>query len=137
MSRTYLYQALVQDANSVVSGSLGDLGIKGGNVYAGEVDSPEGDAFLILRFGPVSPGIGPVNIGPAFVWAYRRDSADYLELDVVLKRIRDLFTAIEAQATAEGWITEIVWLGDSDDFSDDVYHAVARNASFTIVASGR
>lgn len=137
MSRISLYQVLVQDANSVASGSLGDLGIKEDFIYAGEVDTPEGDAFLILRFGPVSPGVYPVTTGPAFVWAYRRDSADYLDIDAVLKRVRELFTSLEAHETPEGWILEIHWTGDSDDFADDVYHAIARSASFTVVASGR
>lgn len=137
MSRTYLYQTLVDDANSTSPGSLKSLGVTGNHIYAGEVDSPEGNAFIILRFGPVAPGMGSVNSESATVWAYRRNSADYLDLDALCKRIRKLFTSIEARQTLEGWITQIEWLGDSNDFPDDVYHAITRNASFTIIASGR
>jgi hypothetical protein len=137
MSRTYLYQALVADAVSIAPGSLGDLGLNPGHIYTGEIDSPEGDLFLVLRFGETTPEIAPVNSGSTIVWAYERQSGDYLRLDKVLKRVRTMFIGIEAQKTNEGWITEVRWLGDSGDLADDIFHAITKNSSYNVIASGR
>ena len=137
MSRTYLYQALVDDADATALGSLGSFGLESSHIYAGDVDTPRGDYFLILRFGPMNRGMDTVNSQTISVWVYDRLNSDYDIIDGMLKRIRWLFEIIESQKTSEGHILEISWDGDSDDLSDDIYHAIARNASFTLVDSGR
>lgn len=135
MSRVYLYQLLKEDAQSTDPGTLGDVGAKP-NLYAGEVDTPEGDTFLILRFGSITPGVDPVTSSALAVWAYD-NSKDYTRIDNMLKRVRTLLEQTEAQKTSTGWITCIDWEGDSDDLADDTYHRITKNSSYTLIDSGR
>lgn len=136
MSRTFVYSLLKTDANSTSLGSLGDIGLKPDNIYGAGVDTPQGEVFLAIRFGAQGPGHGPSNKGLFTIWAYDRNS-DYLRIDQMLKRCRELLDSVSAQKTTEGWITTIDWESESEDLADDVYRASARNATFAIVSSGR
>ena len=136
MSRTFLYQTLADDADSVAAGTLGAIGLKSANIYTSGIDSPAGDVFLIIKFGGAEPGMAAVNRTNVTIWAYDKDK-DYLRIERMLKRIRQVFESIEAQQTAEGWITAIEWTGDGDDLYDDVYRASTRNTAFRVTDSGR
>lgn len=136
MSRTFLYSVIKQDSLSTAPGTLGTLGLQADNIYVAGMDTPKGDVFLTLRFGEMRRGFGASNRASAVVWAYDRDK-DYLRIERMLFRVRELFEAVEAQKTAEGWITCIRWEGDSEDLADDVFRASARNSSFTVIDSGR
>jgi len=136
MSRAKLYQILQTDAASAVSGALGAIGLKRENIYLTGIDSPHGEVFLIIKFGEMTRGMGPVNRSNVTVWAYDKDR-DYQRIDQMLKRIRVLFEAVEATQTDTGWITTIRWTGDSEDLFDDVYRASARNSAYQMTDSGR
>lgn len=134
MSRTTVYQVLSTDADSSAPGSLGDIGLKKDNIYVSGKDTPEGEVFLLIRFGVRRRGYGGSYPGEVVVWAYDRNN-DYLRIDRILKRIRDILTAVEARKTPEGFITTIRWVSESEDLSDDVYRASARNTLFEMVSS--
>lgn len=136
MSRTFVYQTLVTDANSGDPESLGGVGITPASIYASGVDTPRGDTFLVVRFGSVGRGQSVSFRGEFTIWVYDKNN-DYLRIDRIIKRCRYLLESIEAQKTLEGWITSISWSGSSDDLHDDVYRAHVRNAAFAIVSSGR
>jgi hypothetical protein len=136
VSRTKIYGILKQDASATSAGTLGAIGLAPGHIYAGGVDSPQGELFVTIVFGDSQPGFGDVLRTNVTIWAYDRDR-DYLRIEAILKRIRLLFESLDAAQTTEGWITSIRWTGDSGDLSDDVYRARARNADFMMVDSGR
>lgn len=136
MSRTYLYQKLVTDAQSIAAGTLGAIGLKAASVYASGIDTPEGELFIIIKFGDMQRGMAAVSRTNVTIWVYDRNK-DYLRIEQILKRIRQMFESVEAQATAEGWITSIEWTGDSEDLVDDVYRASTRNSAFRVTDSGR
>ena len=136
MSRVYIYNLLRDDALSSAPESLGQLGFEADWVYAGDTDGPEGDRFLILRYGTATRGMGAVNRTNFVVWAYERNK-DHDFVARVLKRVRDLLEGVEAARTEVGWITRIEWAGDGEDFYDDAYRAPGRNSGYQLIDSGR
>lgn len=136
MSRSYIYQLLKTDAHSTAPGSLGLIGLDPDNIYAAGVDEPRGRRFLIMRYGERTPGVGLSNRTELVVWAYDRDK-DHDYVEAMLVRVRTLLEGIEAQQTAEGWITSIQWTGNSPDLFDDAYRAVGINSGYQVIASGR
>jgi hypothetical protein len=136
VSRSYIYQLLKTDAHSTAPGSLGVLGVEPAHIYAGDTDEPRGRQFIILRYGPLVRGISQSNRVELVVWAYDRDK-DHDAVEVVQKRVREILEVVEAQKTAEGWITTIVWTGNSPDLYDDAYRAVGINSGYQVIASGR
>jgi hypothetical protein len=136
MSRSFLYEAIRTDSFSPAPGALGDLGLDPDNIYAGDVDEPRGRKFLVLRYGPMTRGIGPSNRLELIVWAYDRDK-DHDAVEALLTRVRTVLESIEAQKTTEGWITTVTWTGNSGDLYDDAYRAVGINSGYQVIASGR
>jgi hypothetical protein len=73
------------------------------------------------------------------LWVYSRDD-DYGDINSAIKRWCSLMDALEARSTGngpyDGWVTSVVWQGDSADGWDDVYQANYRSSEYTIIASG-
>ena len=99
-------------------------------------DAPEGDRFLILRWGTTTRGIGPVNRVRLQAWMYNRQP-DFGPISDALLEIRlRLPTLAGARMSSTEAILAIDYEGDSDDLYDDGYRAHTRWCSHTITASG-
>jgi len=138
--REYVFGLVAADAE------LNALGYSAANGYATEApDSPPGGQFWVLRWGvegigvPSARGRGKVTSRDVTLWAYDRQQT-FDRVNLMLKRWQALLDALEAVRTGsgpnDGWITATSWLGDSEDGFDDVYNALLRSSSYTIVASG-
>jgi hypothetical protein len=138
--RAYLFQAVGEDPE------LNALGYSLANGYTGQApDSPPGDLFWVLRWGPEIFGV-PAARGRAKVtsrevslWAYDRQT-NFDAINACIKRWQQLLDSLEAVRTGagpnDGWITATYWEGDGEDGYDDVYTAQFRSSSYTIVAGG-
>lgn len=99
-------------------------------------DGPNGDRFLVLRWGTTTRGIGPVNRVRLSCWVYNRQP-DYAPIASALLEIRRILPALagNVMSPAEA-ILSVDYEGDSDDLYDDGYRAYTRWTSHTITASG-
>lgn len=111
------------------------LGINEDTIFAGDIDTVDQTPFVNLRWGVTNPGVATVNDRGLVVWVHDQPN-DYFRVDQILRRVRELLTSIYALKTGTGWITEIRWLTDSDDLSDDGNHTILRQASYSIIGSG-
>lgn len=137
MSRTLVYQILHADALLTTAGSLGALGVLPTAIGAAEsVDSPKSHPFLTMRWGTLSKGVGATHVQFVDIWAHNKDR-DYLLIDTILERVKDLLENVEAAQAPEGWITRIEWQSGSSDLRDDGYDTVTRNSTFKVVGSTR
>lgn len=129
--RNVVFDALRDDV------TLRALGIDDSTIFplGGSLDSPQMNRWVTLRWGQLFPGMGEVKRIDLQLWAYDREP-DFGGIDDILKRCRDILLNLGQVPMAPGWTVAVEWLGSSDDFSDDVYKAVTRNESYTIIASG-
>lgn len=92
--------------------------------------------FVVLRWGTKSAGVGvsrPVSLG---IWAYSR-SYNGGELAMTLKAVESVLTSIRAVPLEDGGaITLVDWIDELDDFADDQWKALGRNANYRVVTSG-
>lgn len=137
MSRTLVYAVLRADAILPSNGSLKDLGVKPGSIFAAEAaDDIKDFPFITMRWGNAAPGVGPSQRKFVDVWAHHRDQ-DYIHIDAILSRVEFLLTNITAAETDEGYITQIDWQGRSPDLRDDGYDTRTRNSTFLVIGSTR
>lgn len=127
--RTVIAQALMNDA------TLAGLGITSEGVYAGDVDTPQERPFIQLRWGQTTPGLDTVDNRVLVVWVHDRPG-DYIAIDAIVRRIKDIFRSLEATQHASGWILKIEWVTDSDDLTDDGHGTITRTTTHNLVASG-
>lgn len=100
------------------------------------VDGPEGDRFLVLRWGTTTRGIGAVNQVRLQVWVYNRQP-DYLPIVQALKVVKAALPTLAGVRMAAGEsVLAVEYGGDSDDLFDDGYQCYTRWCSHTITASG-
>lgn len=129
--RQYVYGLLV------AAPGLEEAGYEPGSISPNFTpDAPEGERFLVLRWGVTSPGIGRVNHVTLSVWAYNRQ-ADYGPISDVLKLVKAQLETLPGAVMAPGEsVLAVRSGGDSDDLYDDGYRAYTRWCSHTITASG-
>lgn len=135
MASTTLRQAVfAQYTNSPV---LEGLGLTEETIYPNfSPDAPQGDRFLVLRWGVTNKGIGPVNRVRLGCWVYNRQP-DYGPIADALKEIRALLPALAGvKMSPTEAILSVDYEGDSEDLYDDGYRAYTRWTSHTITASG-
>jgi len=102
-----------------------------------DADTPQVRPFMVLRWGPVSLGMGVVNRRALSVWVHD-DGYDYDVIDVALKRVVTLLTTPRAvwTGTTGEWVSQVDWDGTSDDLRDDTQRTATRHADFTVIGSG-
>lgn len=101
------------------------------------VDSPKARPFMILRWGPTTPGMGAVAVRTLTVWIHDAP-ADYTRIDRIALRLRTLLEGATAmQDTDGGWLTQAEWAGTSDDLADDAYGTITRNIAFRVIGSAQ
>lgn len=120
------------------SAALGLTGLTPGGIYpAMTPDSPAERIFMVLRWGPTSPGIGAANSGDLSVWAYDREER-YDRVEEVLKATRPILLGLEAAVlpAGAGAVLGVRWEGAGPDLYDDAYVAWTRYESYRVTASG-
>lgn len=129
--RTYIAHALYSDTQ------LASLGVTREGTYAGDVDSPTQRPYLVLRWLDTSRGVGRSATKQRNLTIYVHDGYnDYTRIDAIVRRIRQVFESIAGARTATGWITQVDWLTDSGDLSDDTSRTIMRTTSYNVVGSG-
>jgi hypothetical protein len=137
MSRIFVNQIIVADAQSTSPGTLGSMGLKAGSIFAAEAaDDIKAYPFLTMRWGITQRGVADVSRQTFDVWCHDRDR-DYLLIDAILKRIRSLLTSAGPGKAEADWVTQIDWQGDGPDAHDDGYDTVTRNSSYILIGSTR
>jgi hypothetical protein len=91
--------------------------------------------FAVLRFDPVLPGIGPMKRAQFFLYVYDR-MGQYTAILATLVRAREVLEGTNPIDHGDGWITNIVWQGDSGELVDDSWRASVQFATFEVVYSG-
>lgn len=122
---------------------LNALGLTEGNLYPvyARQDANftiEGERFMVLRWGPTAPGIGPSRPVDLAAWAYDI-SPEYSWIDDVLLRTTRLMEELTAGAvlTPErtAFISGATYQGSGPDLFDDLYNRYTRSESYRLVAS--
>jgi hypothetical protein len=136
--RAFIAQLLNND--TVPNIGLRALGLPADAVYSAEnVDTPDTTKpFIIIRWTDRQSNFvarrAPSRENLVDFWVYDK-RGDYTRIDRMLARISALMDAVVAQPTETGWITQIDWVGDGGDNYDDVWKAIARTATYRVIAS--
>lgn len=128
--RKVVWSALANDA------ALNDLGITDETLFAeSSLETPTDRPFAVTRWSVSTPGFGKAHTRDLTLWVHD-EPGSYNRIDSVLLRAKEVLA--EVVATNEeggGWVSQIQWLGDSDDLSDDAQGTVTRNSVFRVVGS--
>jgi hypothetical protein len=99
-------------------------------------DSPAFDRFIVLRWGPGTPGIAPAHTVDLQLWVYDRQP-DYGAISDALRLLRPLLLDLPGTRLPEGrGILGCDWGPSSADLYDDAYNAYVRSESYALTASG-
>lgn len=99
-------------------------------------DAPQGDRFMVLRWGVTTPGLAQVNQVRLAIWAYNRQP-DYGPISDALKLVTSSLAKMAGIVMAPGEsVLAVRSEGESDDLYDDGYRAYTRWCSHLITASG-
>lgn len=128
--RALVRQAILADSEIVSEG------ITGPNLFAVDVDTPEGRPFMQLRWGANNEGLDVVTQRFLVVWVHDMPG-DYDRIDRIILRLRTVLPALAGTTNGTQSILAVEWTGDSEDLSDDGHRTIARTASFTLVGSGQ
>jgi hypothetical protein len=111
------------------------LGMVPGAYFSGDADSIAARPYIVARYLDRSIGVGESR--PQGVTFYVHDKPnDFTRINTLIFHIRRVLTNLGPKKTDTGWITQIDWLTDSGELSDDVTRTIVRQTSFTIIASG-
>lgn len=135
MASSTLRQAIY--AHYINSSGLAAIGLTEDKISPNfSPDAPQGDLFMVLRWGVTTPGIGLVNRVKLGCWVYNRQP-DYGPIAEALKVIRASLPSVAGmRMSPTEAILSVDYEGDSDDLYDDGYRAYTRWTSHTITASG-
>lgn len=98
-------------------------------IFSGNaIDSPESKPFVVLRWEERTRTFDGIGARILTIWAHDL-SGDYTRVDSILKRIRDLFYAVEHL----GPVSQIFWDGDSGDLYDTGFETITRNSGFRVI----
>lgn len=129
-ARETVYALLTTDEQLI------NLGIHADTVWNIEaVDNPErGKPFLVTAWGTTPrPPFQAARSRELTVWAHD-EGADYLRIDAILERVRQLLEGL----TDQGGITQVDWEGASGDLYDGGFRTITRNFGFRVIgADGR
>jgi hypothetical protein len=116
---------------------LNALGVTKDTFYTGDpaVDNKTLTIYVVARYLGRTTGVGESR--PQGVTFYVHDRPnDFTRINAIIYRIRQVLTALGPQKTDTGWITQVDWLTDGDEISDDATRTILRQTSFSIIASG-
>jgi hypothetical protein len=114
---------------------LNELGLVRASYFSGDVDTVTARPYVVARWLSRLPGVGESR--PQGVTFYVHDRPnDYTRINAIIYRMRQVLTGLGPQRTDTGWITQVDWVNDSDDLSDDSVPTILRQTTFTIIASG-
>lgn len=129
--RQYLTRAVYGDSQ------LQSLGVTREGTYAGDVDSPIQRPYLVFRWQDTTSGVGRSDTKQRNLVIYVHDNYnDYTRIDGIIQRIRVVFESIAGARTATGWLTQVDWVTDSGDLSDDTSRTIMRTTAYNIVGQG-
>lgn len=122
---------------------LNGLGINENSLFGSYApDSPSADLqkWMVIRWGISEARLGrDSDVRRKFlsIWAYDRQR-DFTDIDLMLERVRDILYPLKAinYNNSNGYITEVIDNGYSDDVWDPQYEASTKNWQLTIIASG-
>lgn len=99
----------------------------------GAPDTPPERPFVVMKWGETEPGLGVIVPGSARValWVYD-EPADFARIDAVIDRAKRILDAAEHVIGLDGTITQADWVGDSEDFKDDVYECLVRTSVYRV-----
>lgn len=99
-------------------------------------EGPQGDHFLVLRWGGTTPGIGNVNQVRLACWVYNRQP-DFGPIIDAIKAINVRLPSLAGNVMAPTEsVLAVDYEGQSDDLFDTGYRAHTRWCSHLITASG-
>ncbi len=127
--RAMIRQLLISDP------TLQSLNVVPEAVFMGDADTPQERPFIQLRWGGTTPGIGGVDRRALITWVHDRPG-DYTRIDAILRRVRQLYDQVAGAEHESGWTSQIDWVNDSDDLSDDGHGTITRNTTHTLIGSG-
>lgn len=116
---------------------LRSLGINLDTYYTGDpdVENPALKPYVVARYLQRTAGVGESR--PQGVTFYVHDRPnDFLRINRIIFRIRQVLTALGPTKTDTGWITQVDWQLDSDEISDPDTRTILRQTTFSIIASG-
>lgn len=127
---------LVYDRVRDLPGLLG-LGYERDAVYPNQApDSPDHQRFIVLRWGPGTPGIAPAHTVDLALWVYNRDP-DYGPIGDALAMVRPVLLDLPGTRLPGGrGVLGCIWGGSGADLHDDAYNAYVRSESYALTASG-
>jgi hypothetical protein len=111
------------------------LGVTRDGYFTGDADTVSVRPYLVARYLDRSVGVGESR--PQNVTFYVHDHpGDFDRINLIIYNLRRVLTNLGPKRTDTGWITQIDWVTDSGELSDDVTRTILRQSSFKIVASG-
>lgn len=132
--RVKLYDALKNDV------PLTALGFGDGRILTqhDKDTQPTEGAFIVIRVAEAVPSPFknyPSNQRRVQFWVHDRPS-DFEVIDDAIARLKEIMNGLEnTQVTGGGWITDVRWEGDSQDFPDDEARTITRYCQWLITGS--
>lgn len=132
MSRTAVFQALKNDPQ-LATMAPGGVFVN----YSMDQTPSRNKRFLLLRWE--EPRFSPVlRKGPQrlTVWAHSpvQFSTDFVELDKILDRVKDVLTSMEHVDGGDGYIvTKVDFTGGGGDLRDGGYETITKNSAFEVL----
>lgn len=120
--------------------ALRGMGLALDSVYSSNnVDTPATKPFIVVKWTDRHSDFSVHRDAPSQpnlcdIWFYDKPG-DYSRIDAMIARVHALFSSVQAQRTATGWVTQIDWIGDGEDSYDDVWEAICRTSSYRVIAS--
>jgi hypothetical protein len=131
--RALIFQTLSTDP------ALNALGINANTIHTNHnADTPNDTPFIVIRYLATPQAEfkdSPVISKPIQFWVHDTPG-DYFRINQILKRLRVILSTLETQGDPDGgYITDVLWQGNSDDFYDDEAKTINRYAQYQLTGS--
>lgn len=116
---------------------LQELGVNRDTFYTGDatVNNPHLGVYVVARYLDRIIGVGESR--PQGITFYVHDHPnDFTKVNAIVYHIRRVLINIGPTKTDTGWITQVDWVTDSGELSDDATRTIFRQSTFSIIASG-
>lgn len=130
MSRAAVQALLEGDA------ALHALDLQASAIYGSSaLDTPPDEVFAVIKWEETVAAFGNRGGQSLVIWVYDRGTTDYVRLDKITRRLRELILGAEHLVGLDGMtLTCATWNGFSGDLFDDAWDAITKNVSFTVVS---
>ena len=141
MSRAAVFDALLGDAT--LNGMVNPANVLVNYNFEGRPNNLQSGPFLVLRWGSMLPrGVmfEGGSKGPRLltIWAHwpEEKTTDFVRLDKILDRVRKILTPLEDIIGGDGYrLTNVKFVGASEDMKDPGFKTITRNAAFEVLGS--